>query len=219
MRGFLATVVFLSFFVLLSFATDGQPVMAEEVPPAVQEAAEEGLPVLLGVIQEKVLHQFNFSSPEELSQATLGTPFQVFTIYPETLLGYDGTKPIQEIISATDYWFFPVIVKGQVRTLLTVTKMGEQWEAAGIGSSGLGNEWVSKVAQYDSSAGYTHKLVRIYQAKADLLFLGGAEGDKLVPLESARVALESEGDFAPGEPADIIFKLQECVKQAIEGSK
>jgi len=218
MRVHLSTGVFLTFFLFLSLAVGAQPLMAAKVPAAVQAAAEKGLPTMLDAITDDIAQQFGFSGPEELKSASLGTPFQVFTISPEKILGYDGDTPVGDIISATDQWFFPVTVNGAVRTLLLVAKMDGQWQAVSIGSSGLGQEWETTLRQYDASKGYTHKLVRIYQATADFDLLGGVGPDKLLPLQAGRVALGIE-KAEPTDPADIIFGLQEPVKQNIEDNK
>jgi hypothetical protein len=219
MRDYLLKGVFLSFFMFLSLAVGNQPLLAAEVPAAVQAAAEKGLPTMLKAIPDNIVQQFNFSSPEELGQASLGTPFQVFTIHPDEILNYVAGTPIEEIISETDHWFFPVTVNGEARTLLTVAQMGGQWQAISIGSAGLAQEWADTVAKYDSSAGYTQKLVTIYQATADFVLLGGVGGDKLLPLKAGRVALGLKEEAEPSDPADIIFGLQGSVRKNIEASK
>ena len=219
MRAHLSTGVFLSFFICLSLIVGGQPLMAAEVPEAVQEAAEEGLPTMLQAIPDEAAKQLNFSSSDEFSLASLGTPFQVFTIHPEEILNYTAGTSIEAIISAKDQWFFPVTVSGEIRTLLTVAKVDGQWQAVSIGSAGLAQEWADTAAQYDASTGYTHKLVRIYQATADFVLLGGVGGDKLLPLKAGRVALGVKEDAEPSDPAEIIFGLQESVRKNIEASK
>ena len=219
MRAHLSTGVFLGFFICLSLAVGGQPLMAAEVPAAVQQAAEEGLPTMLQAIPDEAAKQLNFSSSEELSLASLGTPFQVFTIHPDEILNYSAGTSIEAIISETDQWLFPVTVNGEVRTLLTVAQVGGQWQAGSIGSAGLAQEWTDAVAKYDASTGYTQKLVRIYQATADFVLLGGVGGDNLLPLKAGRVALGVKENAEPSDPAEIIFGLQESVRKNIEASK
>ena len=219
MRVNLSSGVVLSFLILLSLAVGAQPLMAAKVPSAVQQAAVKGLPTMLQALPEEILDQFNFSSLEELSQAKLGTPFQVFTIPPEEILNYNAGTPIEEIVLETDHWLFPVTVGGDVRALLTVAQMGGQWQAVSLGSAGLGQEWADTAAKYKSSAGYTHKLVRIYQAAADFVLLGDATGNKLLPLKAGGVALRVEGDAEPRDPAEIIFELQGPVQKNIEESQ
>lgn len=216
MRAKLLPGVILSFLILCSLAAGVQPVMAEKVPSAVQAAAAKGLPTMLQALPEEILAQFNFTSSEELSRATLGTPFQVYTIPPEEILNYNAGTPIGQIISATDHWFFPVKVNGEVRTLLTVAMVDGKWQAVSIGSAGLAQEWTAVVAKYPSD---THKLVRIYQAAADFVLLGDAGSDELLPLKSGRIALGFAGDAEPMDPAEIIFKLQGTVQKNIEGAK
>jgi hypothetical protein len=207
---------FLSLFIFLTLVFGGQSLMAGEVPAEAQKAAEKGLPTILQTLPDNIVQQFGFSGPEELSLASLGSPFQVFTIHPAEILNYSADTPIGDIISGTDHWFFPVTVNGEVRTLLTVAQVGGQWQAVYIGSAGLGQQWAKTLAKYETSAGYTHTLVRIYQAKADFVLLGGIGGDKLLPLESGRVALGVKGDTEPRDPADIIFELQGPVQKNIE---
>jgi hypothetical protein len=219
MRAHLSTGVFLSVLICSGLAVDSQPLMAAEVPSAVREAAEEGLPNMLEAIPDNIVQQFGFSSPEELNQASLETPFQVFTIHPDEILNHNASIPVGDITSETDQWFFPVTVGGEVRTLLTVAKEGDQWQAVSIGSAGLAQEWTNTLGQYDASTGYTHKLVRIYQATADFVLLGGFGGDKLLPLKAGKVTLGVKEDAEPSDPADIIFALQETVRKNIEASK
>jgi hypothetical protein len=219
MKAHLSRGVFFAFFICLSLAVGGQPLMAEEVPAAVQQAAKKGLPTFLNAIPDDNVQRFGFSVPEELKLATLGTPIRLYTIDPDEILNYSADKPIGDIISATDQWFFPVTVSGEVRTLLTVAQMGGKWQAVSIGSSALGQEWADTIAKYDSM-GYTdEKLVRIYQATADFVLLRGVGDDKLLPLKAGKVALGVKEDAKPSDPADIIFGLQVVVKQNIEAYK
>ena len=216
MRSKLLPGVILSFLILFNLTAGVQLGLAEKVPSAVKAAAEKGLPTMLKALPQEVLAQFNFSSSEELDLASLGTPFQVYTIPPEEILNYNAGTPIGQIIFETDHWFFPVTVKGEVRTLLTVAKVEGKWQAVSIGSAGLAKEWTEVVAKYNS---YTLKLIRIYQAAADFVLLGDAGTDELLPMTSGRVALGYTGDAEPMDPAETIFKLQGAVQKNIEEAK
>jgi hypothetical protein len=209
----------LSIFILCLLVFGRSPLMAAEVPPAVEKAATEGLPVFLEALPEDILSQFNFSGPEELDRATLGTPFQVYSIDPQDILDYDAGTPIDSIVYGTDQWLFPVTIDGQVRVLLEVANMKGTYQAVALGSAGLGQQWSNANEQYSSRDGYINTLVRIYQAKADFVLLGGAGGDKLLPLEAGRIALGGTGEVEPMNPADVISGLQETVKRNIETFK
>jgi hypothetical protein len=140
----------------------------------------------------------------------------MYTIDPQQIMDYEAGTPIGEIVSATDQWLFPVIVDGQVRTLLTVAKVGDAWQAVSVGASGLGQQWSATLEQYSPAAGYTHALVRIFQAKADFVLLGGAGGDNLLPLEAGRIALGDAGEAEPTDPDEVIPELQGAVQRNIE---
>jgi hypothetical protein len=102
---------------------------------------------------------------------------------------------------------FSVTVDDQVRTLLMVDKRGDSWQAVSIGASGLGHDWGNTVRQYSASQGYTYKLVRIYQTKANFVLLGGAGGGKLLSMEAGRIAMRDADGIEPMDPADIIARL------------
>jgi hypothetical protein len=219
MKVHLTAGVCLSIFILCLLVFGHQPLMAAEVPQAVQKAATEGLPVILDALPEDTLSQFNFSGFEELDRASLGTPFQVYSIHPQDILNYDAGTPIDSHVYATDHWLFPVTIDGQVRVLLEVANMQGTYQAVALGSAGLGQQWSNANEQYSARDGYINMLVRIYQAKADFVLLGGAGGNKLLPLEAGRIAMGDAAEAGPMDPAVVISALQGTVQRNIEAYK
>jgi len=151
-----------------------------------QAAAIKGLKSWLEVIPKSELGKYGFSKESELTQATLGDPFQVVSIQTQKILQYKG-EDIADIISAADErWYFPVLVNGAFRTMLIVARKGNAYKVVGIGYSGLARELGTVRAQWPASRGYNVKLVRVYQAYSDFVLVeGGGEKSGLVPLESA----------------------------------
>lgn len=206
------------FCVLILFLLLGLPGSAAEVPVGAQEAALRGLTSFLKAIPKRDLGHFNFSSQKELDEARLGSPFRVYTIDPEKIFGFTSTMSLNEIISPTRLWFFPIISNDEIRTLLTIDLVDGEWRAVAIGSSGLAKQWASVVSVWPTSKGYKHTFVRVFQASADFVVVSDPKEARMVPLESARISLKIERAKAYN-PSEIIPALKKAVRDNIEASK
>ena len=210
-----ALVVF-SLFLLIFPASS---MSSETAPQEVVQAAMDGLGSFLKAIPTSDLRHYGFSDKEDLNQATLGKPFRVYTITPDKVLSYTPQMELFSIVSPTNLWFFPVLYRGEVRTILTVDKMKGKWKAVAIGSSGLARQLKKVEDKWPESEGYEHKFVRIYQARSDFVILSKEGTVEVTPLESARIALKiekiREGVYGLYSPSDIIPKLIPIVRQNV----
>ena len=102
-------------------------------PPEVQQAAQKGLSQFLTNIPALGLANQGFTSQEEIKAAALGTPFEMFTITPEALKSYKTGTRLSSLISTTNIWNFPVLVKGSPRTMLQVGVINGRWEGYNFG--------------------------------------------------------------------------------------
>jgi hypothetical protein len=215
-RDFLGSV---AFSVLLAiFIVHVTAPCAEEPAAAVKEAAAKGLTSLLPAILGDGVEHYNFSDPKELGQATLGEPFRVYTITPETILNYSSGVPIEKIISPTTVWLFPVVAKAEMRTLLTVDQVAGEWKAVAVGSSGLAKQWAEITQERPASEGYEYTFVRVFQATSDFVLVSRLGETEIIPLESARVSLELvQGGAYNAE--NIILGMQKSVLESINLSQ
>ena len=215
-----SSVLILVFSLCMVMGTTFSLLWAEEVPEGVRTAAENGFKSLLHKIPEETLTYFNFDTAEELEKSVLGEPFRMYTILPEVILNYGGSDlPVEKMISPTPIWFFPVIVDGKIRTLITVDLVGGEYQAVAVGGSNLSKEWGSVIEKWPPSAGYEHTFVRVFQATADFVLLsrvGQAGG--MVALEAGRVSLGlGAGEIYP--PAQILPALRIPVMENIKSSE
>ena len=137
---------------------------AETAPPEAIDAAAAGLTPVLGVVTPQNMESFGFSPGDIIAEAVLGTPFQLYTITPDKLLGAEDDTPVSTLISTTGHWLFPIVVSGQSRALLSVEQMDGKWVAVGMGMAGLAGEMEKLNRQWPKAKGYGPKLVAIYQA-------------------------------------------------------
>lgn len=208
-------------FILLIFPASA--ISREAAPQAVIQAAIDGLGTFLEAIPSQDLEHYGFASAEDLTYATLGKPFKVYTITPDKILNYGQDTKLPSVVSPTNRWLFPVICWGKVRTILTVDFVHGEWRAVAIGRSGLAKQLERIENKWPDSDGYDHQFIRIYQAQSDFVAVSKERILKIVPLESAAVALKLkkaiEGTYVLYDPSEIIPKLSPIVRENLQSRK
>ncbi len=134
-------------------------------PPAAVEAARSGLPSFLDSIPPSEKANFGFPPAARLDQAVLGRPFKVYTITPPALAMYREGDTVNSLLSPTGMWFFPITWNGEMRSILTVSRVSGAWKAVAIGRSSLAGELQKVTKMWPSSAGYDPLLVMVFQTK------------------------------------------------------
>jgi len=214
------TVYALVVFTLFLLIFPASSMSGETAPPEVTRAAIDGLGSFLNAIPTSDLRHYGFPNEEELTQSTLGSPFKVYTITPDKILNYKPEVEISSLISPTDLWFFPVLSRGEVRTILTIDKMNGEWKAVAIGSAGLARQLKEVEDKWPESRGYEHKFVRVYQAKSDFVMVSKEGTIKVTLLESARIALkldqEEKGVYKLYSPSTVLPQMIPIVRQNVQ---
>jgi hypothetical protein len=182
-------------------------------PAAVTDAARRGLRRFLKAIPQPELVHFNFADPTEVELAELGTPFELFTIRPEEILAYEPGTPLDRIVLPMPVWFFPVVVKGESRTLLYVELMRGSWQAVGIGSSGIAKRWAAAQGVRPTVDGHANVFVRVYQARADFVLSTKDSVIQMIPLKSAGSMLSEARERH--DPAEVIASLRPSVVRGL----
>jgi hypothetical protein len=184
-------------------------------------AAEEVAP--MGAIQaaEKGIAEFPPAVPGQtgLVNAKLQTGFQVYTASPAELM---KSSHIGSIIIPTGVWRFVVVSNEQPAALITVQQVNGQWTAVSMGGATLAVEISKIMEKWPKADGYTHRFVRIYQARADFVEISRASDEHepgFVPLSSSRVALGITGQFDPQTVmynSEFITSLKEIVDNNVK---
>lgn len=195
---------------------------AEPVPEGVVAAAEAGLDRFLPKIPAGEEEYFAFADRDEISLATLGEPFRVFTLHPQDVIefaeGRAGEPPIRE----TQMYQFPVMCDGTARTLLTVDWHREQWRGVDLGGRSPGPEMIELRAAYPLDEGYELSYVHVFQTGSQFIRLSRGDLVYFLPIESSARALGivEEGDtydFALMDMAEIAYTLAPHLRAALEG--
>ncbi len=165
---------------LFSLSANAWP---ETAPPEVIKAAEDGLQHYLGLIPPGENEKYGFAPGDDFARAELGVPFLLYAMNPSALEAYEPGQPISPLISSTRTWYFPVLIDGQAKTILTVGRVGgSSWQAVGIGRAALSKELQKVRERWPASKGYDPQLVAVFQAATYFFTVPEVSDSNLTPL-------------------------------------
>ena len=181
------------------------------------QIAKNSLPVFLEKIPIGLEEQYGFKSRKEFVTATVGKPFQVFSLSP-VFWGDEKLSP-QQLIQPLTEWRIPVIVNGEYRALLTVAKMNDDWKVVDFGAAGLAKELEAFGGKNMVMGNEVHCiLLRIFQLQCDFVIIKNYDEElssqKIFPLQSARNI--SQINF---EDEQSVSSLMSLIKQAIQAKQ
>jgi hypothetical protein len=176
-------------------------------PPGIEDMytfANNQLPSILAFIPVDREHDYGFLNREEFHRASLGIPYQEYSL--------DSELP-------TGYWRIPVTVDGENRALLRLIKDNGKWTFSGFGAAILANE----LGYFERSFGVTGpvsgRIVRDFKMQCDYVQFNQETGAKLAgllyPMESAsRVLHRLSGETAaPSYTLDEIRELRSGIRR------
>jgi hypothetical protein len=134
-----------------------------------QEAAS-GLQAWLGNIPGGSESNYGFNSRTEFADATLGEPYEVFTLTGDFFR--EDIKQEKNYLKATGEWRIPVLVNQENRALITVVEKNDKWTIVSLGARELAHE----LQGFDSFPVFKNaknlRLFRVFQLQSDFLFSG-----------------------------------------------
>lgn len=174
---------------LLLVAAFSVVVYADAPPAEVQRAAEEGQAHFLSTIPAEELARLGFATAEDVQAASLGEPYEQFTLTPDAVASYEPGASLASLLTRTDSWLFPVLADGEARTMLTVSMVNGQWQGGDIGGASVAAALQAAEAsvpamlqQEEAKTAYTTQFVRVFQDSADFLFIQAGGAEYLLPL-------------------------------------
>jgi hypothetical protein len=138
------------------------------VPQEVVEKANEDVYMAFAFlpIGKETLKEWGCSDGRVSACASLGKPFRLYRITPDAFSGYYKGNNVNSLVSSTDTWYFPVIIKDTIRLVLVASK---QMLADGtsvvsvarppINGVDLAKELDRVVRQWPKSEGYDPMLI------------------------------------------------------------
>lgn len=196
-------------------------VWAEPAPPEVVEAARIGLLPFLNVHPPGELQKLGFAPNDMIEKAYVGDPVMLYTITPADLFNATPETPIRSLMTPTGHWFFPVMVGGEARSILTVRRLDGSWKAVEIGAAPMARELQKVRRLWPKSKGYDPLLIAVYQASAHFFTVPQKDDHNLTPLTfggkefGAEFYKEGQSYVSTVEFSRIIGELKRVVEENI----
>lgn len=106
------------------------------LPSQSRDAAIKSLQTLQEFVNSENAGNLGLTAPDELKQASLGQPLLDFTIWLDELREYKGQDPTL-LLHSTGQVIYPITVKGQTRSSITLHQEKDTWRMVVLGGSGL----------------------------------------------------------------------------------
>jgi hypothetical protein len=145
-----------------------------------EAAARQGRDEFESLVDEQTYEGFGFDSLNEVKDAELGRPMAVYFVPPDRLRDFHAGQDAAGLLVKSPETIYPLSVKGQVRSSITVVQTGkEAYRAAGFGDGLL----VKRLSSYRSNDASDEFVV--HALGVHMYFLGrrGQEGFTLTPIE------------------------------------
>jgi hypothetical protein len=140
--------IFLSFCVFLMIGCS-RPKNESKLPAQQrQEAATSAISMLQKLVDGQNYKSLGFQSIDEVRQAQLGQPIEVYNISLEKLKSYQKGQDPKSLLTPSAETIYPVIVGGSVRTGVTIVRKEQGYESSSFGHADI----VKRLAQYRRSA-------------------------------------------------------------------
>jgi len=219
-------VTYIALFLFIFSIGPGQGMATVEDEPSqeVVRAAENGLTAFVKNPEISNLDRLGFISVNGQAardDAIIGKGFRIYTVPPQKILDEKEEVDLYSEAVPQTQWQFLIETQGKAVSLMTIDRMGDQWEAVSIGSAGLADQLKQLLQAWPPSDGYDHRLIRIYQAKSD--FLAISKDNKvlgIIPMTSGRIAMNLEGGaFNTGDlrsSEEIVESIREAVMENMQ---
>ena len=158
--------IFIILFILCMIATGstGQTANREKM---IKEVMNE-LQVWLQKIPGGNESGYGFTNRDEFSLATLGKPYEVFTLTNDFF--NEEIQPGKNYLETTGEWRIPVMVNQENRAVITIFKKDNKWKTVELGARVLARELqeFERYPEFTKNNGL--RILRVYQLQSDFLF-------------------------------------------------
>lgn len=123
-----------------------------------QEAAKNAVSVLQKLVTEQNFKSMGFESLEEVKNAQLGQPLQVYTIGLDKLKTAEPGADPATVLTQSPETIYPVTVQGAVRSSVTITHLRDGYAPASFGNADI----VKALSRFrQAEAGQNEFVVRV----------------------------------------------------------
>lgn len=193
--------VLISFYSMLAIAQN--PIPPAGLAQAGAAALKEFLPALDTPTMKKT---HGFGADDDFSAVTLGEPFESRYLLSGSANKYVKGANVEEFLTESRHWFFPVLSKGAKACLLSVifTKDGS-FQKDKLGMAQLARVWAAVVEAWPESEGYAPILVIVPSHQRFYFTVPQAQPSNFTRISIDQAEFASPELFRKLTPADEAF--------------
>ncbi|MCP3966179.1 MAG: hypothetical protein GY750_04405 [Lentisphaerae bacterium] len=139
-------------------------------------AAKAGLKIFMKHISREAAIMDGFDQSDNLQNAYLGKPFNLYRVDPDKLLNFKSEQSVNSVISKTNLWYFPVLIDKEIRSILVVGKLNGEWSAVALGYKNLASEIGKVRKQWPENKGFDPRIIITYQGAKYLFTVPEVDG-------------------------------------------
>lgn len=141
-----------------------------------EHAARRGLMALPSLVTPDNYQAMGFASLDEVRSAELGTAVERRVVGYDALLRMAPGTKLPDLYAAEETVYYPVQVRGAVRSAMAISKQGEVWQISGIGDRQAADLLAEAVAL--RAKGMQVSVISVPGLNLD--FVGAMEGTRLM---------------------------------------
>jgi hypothetical protein len=148
-----------------------------------QEVAQEYLKKCWKNIPDKFKNDYGFDTSDSLRDISLGEPFNIFKITPAAIENYKEGDSTGSLLTKTNLWYFPVMLKEESKAYVIVDKMGDTYKAVSFGYTNLA-KGINVIKQnWPASKGHNIKICIAYETQTCLYTIPEINNHNLSTIE------------------------------------
>jgi hypothetical protein len=149
------------------------------------DVAEKGLITYWKNIPDGLKDKYGFAATDSLKDVHLEEPFNLYQITQASLNNYKEGDSTESLLSKTELWYFPLSVNDEIKSVIVVDKVGNDFRAVSFGYSRLAREINAIKHKWPASNGYRFHLVVAFQANSYLYTFPEPNNHNLAIIELA----------------------------------
>lgn len=179
-------------------------------------AANKGLASYLEKIPVGQETLYGFKNRDEFPSADIGKPYQVNTLSAE-FFGDIELRSDKNYLEGVGEYKFPVVVNGEYKIMLIVSRMKEGWKVVAIGATGLAKELQDFERNY-SSNNQSITLLTVHQLQGDFVIVNSGVANNWIayPLSTGNMSL---GNFGKSDSHYTLNQLLTLIKTIVSNNK
>lgn len=145
-----------------------------------KSAAAQALETFRKLVTSQNYKELGFDSVDEVAGASLGEPSRVYNVNLNQLREYQAGSDANRLLNDGNQVIYPVTVRDQVRSSITVEQRDGKWKATNFGNAGFAKQFSQTMKTVAAAPQRTEAPVVVHVLPFNLYFLGHRADNRLL---------------------------------------